>query len=97
VACASVAPCQNPKTKKSGTLVLKQLVQTGSQKETLAPSCFLCFTRPGKNKAIRFTGGSFLNYARSISPISLSWLGQQPASTTQLLNDGTPTYFKILK
>ncbi len=34
---------------------------TGSQKETLALSCFLCFTRPGKNKATRFTGGSLLS------------------------------------
>ena len=33
---------------------------TGSQKETLALSCFLCLTRPGKNKATRFTGGSLL-------------------------------------
>ncbi|MEE8383165.1 MAG: hypothetical protein V3R78_14975, partial [Thermodesulfobacteriota bacterium] len=31
---------------------------TGSQKETLALSCFLCLTAFGrKNKATRFTGG----------------------------------------
>ena len=34
---------------------------TGSQKETLALSCFLCLTAFGrKNKATRFTGGSLL-------------------------------------
>jgi hypothetical protein len=34
---------------------------TGSQKETLALSCFLCLTAFGRqNKATRFTGGSLL-------------------------------------
>jgi len=40
----------------------KPVLCTGSQKETLALSCFLCLTAFGrKNKATRFTGGSLLS------------------------------------